>query len=441
MTDEARILQGMRDWLPRRNRLRSWVTGELRTTFELFGFEPLDTPALEYGSTLKGKYGEEADKLIYQFIDRGGREVGLRYDLTVPLARVVASYPELPRPFKRYQIAPVWRAERPQRGRYREFTQCDVDIVGATSRLADAEIIAVISAGLERLGFPDYTIRLNNRKILQGVAAELGAEGDRATELFRALDKLDKIGPEGVTAELVERGWNSDTIQRTLEATAVQGTTSDALADLRRRYALNERAIEGIAETEAIVAGLAALGVDDARLRVDLTMIRGLDYYTGPIYEVVVEQPRIGSVSGGGRYDGLIGIFSKQAIPATGGSFGLERIIDVIEDQKLEPAALARTVSEVLVTVFNAETQAASLALARDLRANDIRTEISLIDERLSNQLRSASRRGIPTTIILGPDEVAAGSVVVRDMTTGNQSTIARADVAAIAAAIRSGTT
>src|SRR5215210_6878697 len=206
---QPRALQGMRDFLPERMILRNWVAGQLRGVFESFGFEPLDTPAVEYAETLKGKYGEEADKLIYTFEDRGGRAVGLRYDLTVPLARVVAMYPELPRPFKRYQIAPVWRAERPQKGRYREFWQCDVDTVGTTSVLADAELPMVVATALSRLGFRQYTIRINNRKVLSALAETLGVAGEATLALFRSLDKLDKIGVAGVTAELSERGLST----------------------------------------------------------------------------------------------------------------------------------------------------------------------------------------------------------------------------------------
>jgi histidyl-tRNA synthetase len=431
MANAPRALQGMRDFLPERMILRHWVIGELRSVFESFGFEPLDTPAVEYAETLKGKYGEEADKLIYSFEDRGGRPVGLRYDLTVPFARIVASYPDLPKPFKRYHIAPVWRAERPQKGRYREFWQCDVDTAGVASPLADAECPMVVSAALRRLGFARYTIRINNRKILTALAATLGLEGEAALSLFRSLDKLDKIGVEGVRAELAERGIAADIADRLFAFVETSGTNEQVLRGLRDRLGDDPRAAEGIAELEQIAAALSASGIDESSYRIDLSMIRGLDYYTGPIFETVVEEPKIGSISGGGRYDNLIGLLSGHDVPATGVSIGFERIMDVIEELGLQPAGLARTVTEVLVTVFSQDTLPTSLALARELRDGGVRTEIALTGDKLPNQLRYASRRSIPLVAIVGPDEQAAGTVVLKDMTGGAQATIPRADVVA----------
>jgi histidyl-tRNA synthetase len=428
----------MRDFLPERMILRHWVMGQLRTTFESFGFEPLDTPAVEYADTLKGKYGEEADKLIYAFEDRGGRPVGLRYDLTVPLARVVASYQELPKPFKRYQIAPVWRAERPQKGRYREFWQCDVDTVGTTSPLADAEILMVVAGALGRLGFKQYTIRINNRKVLSALAHELGLEGEAALAFFRSLDKLDKIGVEGVRKELAERGLSQDVTDRVFDFVDATGSNAEVIAGLERRLGGSDLARQGIAELRAVSDALGASGVGEGQYRVDLSMIRGLDYYTGPIFEVVVDEPKIGSISGGGRYDGLIGMFSRQDVPATGGSVGLERIIDVIEDLGMQPAGLAGTVTEVLVTVFSSETQAASLGLARDLRGAGLRVEVALTGDRLPNQLKYAARRGIPAVAIVGPDEVAAGQVMLKDMRSGEQVKLPVGELAARLIARRS---
>lgn len=424
-----RVLQGMRDFLPERMLLRQWVIGQLRGVFESFGFEPLDTPAVEYAETLKGKYGEEADKLIYDFDDRGGRRVGLRYDLTVPLARVAAMYGELPRPFKRYQIAPVWRAERPQKGRYREFWQCDVDTVGTASPLADAEVVMVVASALPRLGFQNFTIRLNNRKVLTALAKSLDVRGEAALALFRSLDKLDKVGVSGVRAELAERGLPGETADRLFEFVETSGSNEAVLAGLRRRLGASALALEGIGELEAIVAALGAGGIADRTYRVDLSMIRGLDYYTGPIFETVVSEPKIGSISGGGRYDNLIGMFSGRSVPATGVALGLERIIDVIEELNLAPAALGRTVTQVLVTIFGPETQAASLGLAAELRAAGVRTEIALNGDRIGNQLKYASRRQIPAAAIVGPDELARNEVVVKDLASGEQQTLPRDQV------------
>ncbi|HEY3111640.1 MAG TPA: histidine--tRNA ligase [Chloroflexota bacterium] len=425
-----RALQGMRDFLPERMILRHWVIGQLRSVFESFGFEPLDTPAVEYAETLMGKYGQEADKLIYRFEDRGGRAVGLRYDLTVPLARVVAMYPELPKPFKRYQMGPVWRAERPQKGRYREFWQCDVDTVGTGSVLADAELPLVVATALGRLGFRQYTIRINNRKVLSALAETLGVEGEATLALFRSLDKLDKIGVGGVKAELSERGLSEEVSGRLFDFVATTGSNDDVLRGLRAHLGAHPRAAEGIAELEQIAAALSASGVPETSYRFDLSMIRGLDYYTGPIFETVVEEPKIGSLSGGGRYDGLIGLLSGRDVPATGTTVGLERIIDVIDDLGMAPTSLRRTVTEVLVTVFGPDTLPASLGLARDLRGAGLRAELALTGDRLGNQLKYASRRGIPFAAIVGPDEQAAGQVLVKNLGSGEQRSLARAAVA-----------
>jgi histidyl-tRNA synthetase len=422
-----RALQGMRDFLPERMILRHWVIGQLRTVFESFGFEPLDTPAVEYAETLMGKYGEEADKLIYRFEDRGGRPVGLRYDLTVPLARVVASYPELPKPFKRYQMGPAWRAERPQKGRYREFWQCDVDTVGTTSVLADAELPMVVATALSRLGFRQYTIRINNRKVLSALAETLGVTGEATLALFRSLDKLDKIGVAGVTAELTERGLSAEVSRRLFDFVETTGSNEDVLRGLRQRLGGHPRAAEGIDELEQIAGALSASGISESSYRFDLSMIRGLDYYTGPIFETTVEEPKIGSLSGGGRYDGLIGLLSGRDVPATGTTVGLERIIDVIDELGMAPASLRRTVTEVLVTVFGPDTLPASLGLASDLRGAGLRAELALTGDRLGNQLKYASRRGIPFAAILGPDEVAAGEVVLKDLASAEQVKLPRA--------------
>lgn len=419
----------MRDFLPERMILRNWVAHQLRTAFESFGFEPLDTPAVEYADTLKGKYGEEADKLIYAFQDRGGREVGLRYDLTVPFARVVASNPELPRPFKRYQLAPVWRAERPQKGRYREFWQCDVDIAGTTSPLADAECLMVVAAAFERLAFKRYTIKINDRRLLTALAASLGVDGEAALGLFRSLDKLDKIGEAGVRDELATRGIAAPIADELFHFMALGGDLGRMESYFATR-GTNATAAAGIAALRTIDEALQASGVGRDSYAFDPSMVRGLDYYTGPIFETSVEEPRIGSLSGGGRYDTLIGMLSGRDVPATGVALGFERILDVIEELGLQPGGLTRTVTEVLVTIFSQETLGESLALARDFRASGLRAELALTGDRLPNQLRYASRRGIPLVAIVGPDELVAGEVVLRDMASGEQTRLPRASAA-----------
>ncbi len=429
---KPQVLRGMRDILPERMGVRQYAIGVLRRTFERYGFQPLETPAMEYAETLTGKYGEEADRLIYQFEDRGGRQVGLRYDLTVPLCRVVASYPEMPRPFKRYQIAPVWRAERPQKGRYREFWQCDVDTVGSSSMLADAELLGVATGALRELGFSEFRIKLNNRKLLVALAECAGVPPEQASGVYRAIDKLEKIGAEAVRAEMQEEGLPEAAADRLLALVQRQDAdTASMLAEVSRELADYPLGVEGAQELAEVMRYAEALGVTPQECQVDLSMVRGLEYYTGPILEAVVERPRIGSIIGGGRYDHLVGLLGGQDIPATGLSFGLERIIDVLEELDMAPAEARQTIAQVLVTIFSPETAGESLRLAQELRAAGVRTEVYLGTDKLGAQLRYASRKGIPFVAIMGPDEVQRGEVTVKAMAgEGGQQCVSRAAVA-----------
>ena len=422
----------MRDILPDRMGVRQYAIGVLRETFERFGFQPLETPAMEYAETLTGKYGEEADRLLYQFEDRGGRRVGLRYDLTVPLCRVVASYPELPRPFKRYQIAPVWRAEKPQKGRYREFWQCDVDTVGSASMLADAELLGVATSALRRLGFASFRIKLNNRKLLVALAEYAGVPPAQAGGVYRAIDKREKVGVEAVEKELLEEGLPLAAARRLLELVQLRSdNATDLLAEVRRQLADYPLGVEGTNELEEVMRYAEALGVTAEECQIDLGMVRGLEYYTGPILEAVVERPRIGSLIGGGRYDRLVGLMGGGDVPATGLSFGLERLIDVLEELEMAPPEVRQRTAQVLVTVFGPETVAESLRLAQELRSAGLRTEVYLGTDRLGAQLRYASRRGIPFAVILGPDEMAQGEVTMKAMTGEGQERVPRAEVGA----------
>jgi histidyl-tRNA synthetase len=426
MKATPQVLKGMRDFLPQRMILRHYVTDQLRLVFERFGFEPLQTPAVEYAETLEGKFGEEADKLIYRFEDRGGRQVGLRYDLTVPLARIVAMYPELVKPFKRYQIAPVWRAERPQKGRYREFYQCDVDVVGSASMLADAEVVTIAYQCLCQLGFTAFRILINNRKILQAVVEKAGVLPQNAPAVWRAVDKWDKIGPEGVRAELATSGLTEDTVRRLFDLLDVGGDATTVLQTLAGRLGGIPVAVEGIRELEEIGRYLNLADVPSRFYQIDPHMVRGLEYYTGPIFEIVVDEPRIGSLSGGGRYDHLIGLLGSQEYPAVGISLGLERLIDVIDELGMAPSDVRSTVTEVLVTVFDQEHLVASLATAASLRANGVKCEVFLGGEKLASQLRYASRKNIPLVVIVGPDELQRGVAVLRNMVNGHQQTVER---------------
>ncbi len=416
----AQILKGFRDFLPSRMILRQWVIDTLKQVFEEHGFEPFDTPSIEYAETLEGKFGEE-EKLIYKFVDKGGRRVALRYDLTVPLARAVAMHRhELVFPFKRYQIAPVWRADRPQKGRYREFWQCDADVVGTDSMLADADCLAVTCRGLQRLGFTRFTVHLNNRKILGAMVTYAGAASHQSVAVFRAIDSLPKVGVDAVRQELEDAKVDVAVIDRILELASLAGDNRQKLEALRQRLSEYPKAQEGIAELSEILDHLEAMGLPDSVVQVDFALARGLDYYTGPIFETVVNEPKIGSITGGGRYDNLIGTFAKQEIPAVGTSFGLERIIDVIEE--LRPSPRKGTVVQVLVTVFREDLLGLSLSLARQLRSTGIHCDL-YYDYRhdIGKQLRYADRKGVPVAIIVGPDEAARGEAIVKVMATGQQ--------------------
>ncbi len=424
---EPRLPRGTRDIVPQKMLLRRYVVRVIERVFERFGFEPLQTPALELAQTLMGKYGPDAEKLIYEARHREGKEeLALRYDLSVPLSRVVAMNPDLVKPFKRYQIAPVWRAERPQKGRYREFYQCDADIVGTSSMLADAEIITMIFTILSELGFREYVTKLNNRKVLTALGEYSGVPPTLLGGLYRSIDKLDKIGREGVREEMVKNQIPAESVAKILDLIALP---VDDLAAWRKQLRDYPTGVGGIQELEEVLKFTREMGVNPARLQIDLTMVRGLEYYTGPIFETVVTEPKIGSLTGGGRYDGLIGLFSKNSLPATGTTVGIERIIDVMEDLQMFPSDLGKTVTQVLITVFDEARRAASLKVAMILRSAGINAEVWYDLDGLGKQMKYAAAKGIPFSIILGPDEAAANAVTLRDMTTGEQWQISEKDL------------
>lgn len=425
---EPRILKGTRDFLPPAMILRQHVIDTLRRTFEQYGFDPLETPAIEYAETFEGKSDAEVDKMIYRFVDHGGRRVALRYELNVALARVAAQYAgELVFPFKRYQMGPVWRADKPQKGRYREFWQCDVDVVGSASMLADAEVLAVVYHSLRNLGFEKFSIRLNDRKVLTGLGLAAGVPPEHTAGLYRAVDKLERDGPVVVRRLLEEEGLPAETADRLLALVQMPGGGPEILAEVGRWFAGIPIGLEGVAEMEELLRHLEALGVPASHYRLDLSMVRGLGYYTGPIFETVVEEPRIGSISGGGRYDGLVGLFGPP-LPATGVSLGLERIVDVITE--LELRKMPRTVVQVLVAVFDSSHVADALQLAQELRRAGIRAEVYLdATAGLGRQFRYADRKGVPFVLVVGPDELAAGQVTIKDLRSGKQYAFARQDV------------
>lgn len=420
--------RGMRDVLPEDARRRQYVMGVVRDVYERYGFEPLETPALENIETLTGKYGEEGNKLIFKVLRRGEHEssgetdLALRYDLTVPLARVVAEHRgQLPKFFKRYQIQPVWRADRPARGRFREFYQCDVDAIGSTSPVVEAEMIAAVTDVLLSLGFREFVVQVNHRAILTGLLEATGIDPSKHGDALVAIDKLDKIGPEKVAAELVSRGIAAGSAERALAAfedpTQVDHLVSQTEAG--RQASANLAAI------------LTLVNATPAQGRVQFTprLARGLSYYTGAIMEIAVEG--IGSLGGGGRYDGLIGMFSGEQIPACGFSLGLERILVVMAEQHMFPAEIQASGPDVLVTIFDQASMTDSLALAGELRHAGLRVELYPEPDKLGKQFKYASTRNAGCVAILGSDERARGEVTIKNMKTGDQASVPRAAVAA----------
>lgn len=382
-------LKGFRDFLPQQARKRQYVIGILKSVFESYGFEPLETPSLEYEEILTGKYGDEGEKLMYKFEDLGKRKVALRYDQTVPLARVVSQYQnELPFPFKRYQIQNVWRAENTQRGRFREFLQCDIDTVGSKSITADAEIIAIVSKVFAKLKFLNYKISLNDRKIFK----------DIPTKAIIIIDKLKKIGLKAVREELSINGMDPEIINKIMDS-----EKSDNL--------------------KQIIESACNLGVKNENITFDPTLARGLDYYTELIIEVEIIGYDAGSVGGGGRYDNLIGIFVNRQIPAVGFAFGFDRVMEAMEQLNLFPAELSMT--KVLVTVFSPDLLNKSSEISSLLRISNINTEIYL-DENISieKQLKYADKKKIPFVIIMGPEELEKHVVQLKDMRTRSQEEI-----------------
>lgn len=419
--------RGTRDLLPAMMHRRLAAMDLIRQSFVAFGFEPLETPAIERIDTLMGKYGEEGDQLIFRILERGegGREgkadLALRYDLTVPLARVMAMNQSIPLPFKRYQIQPVWRADKPQRGRYREFYQCDGDIIGAPGRAADAECLALASDALSRLGFQDYVVHTNDRRLLSALVAAAGA-AELESDVLVAVDKLDKIGVDGVTKELAQRGVPTasiDRLWRLLEAPEDLDRTAEAIGAAAEQPAAELREVFRLA---------AALGARNVRY--DATLARGLSYYTGPVYEVKLTEGNVGTVTAGGRYDGLIGMFSGKPVPAVGVSVGLDRLFVVMEERGMFGDLRTRT--RALVTTFTPDLAAASCTLAGELRRAGQPVETWLGDAgKLGKQFKYAADRGIPYAVVLGPDELAAGKVALKDLRTGQQEQLDRGALAA----------
>lgn len=429
-TVQARLFKGVRDVLPdeliARNRLLQTLVG----VFERYGFGPLETPAMEYLDILLGKYGAEGEKLIYKLAYRDGETLALRYDLTVPLSRVVAMNPELPLPFKRWQVQPVWRADRaqPAQGRFREFIQCDVDTVGTRSMAADAENVAVVHDGIRALGIDDFQVRINNRKLLGGIREWAGLAPEQEADLFRIVDKLDKIGLDGVQEELGKSDLPADPVAKVLDVMQITGSFQEVLGRAESTLSSNERAMEGCSELRQVLDGVGALGVALDRMQIDLYLTRGLDYYTGPIYEVnLTSIERFGSLAGGGRYDDLASLYGNREVPATGVSIGLSRVLAAL--QKLELLEAKKSTSEVLVIRFGDGEISDGLAICTELRAAGIPCEAYYDPDKMKKQFQLAERKGIPIAVLAGPSELEAGNVVLRHLERSEQITVPRAEM------------
>jgi histidyl-tRNA synthetase len=455
--------RGMRDFLPADVRRREYVIGIIKEVYERYGFEPLETPAVENIETLLGKYGEEGNQLIFKILKRGVHEgtgeadLALRYDLTVPLARVVAEYRDkLPKFFKRYQIQPVWRADRPARGRFREFYQCDVDILGSRSMVVEAEICAAVSDVLQRLGFDDYVILLNHREILRGILEASGVKKDKQTDALVALDKVEKIGKDGLRRELVERGVFSEglvdgflgSFGRLAEGHVGPAADNSAITKESREKELdefnaswleelsgfvgqNESGKQGIEAVKRIL-DLSKASPARGRIRFHPSLARGLSYYTGAIIEAGLDTGDFrGSIGGGGRYDNLVGIFLGQDVPACGFSLGLERIIVVMTEREMFPPQLVSSPADVMVSIWNEHSVGESLALASELRSVDLRVDVYPEVDKIGKQFKYASSRDIRFVLVLGDDERVRGEVSLKDMRSGEQRSIKREDLAA----------
>jgi histidyl-tRNA synthetase len=422
---EPRILKGFRDYLPSKMIPRQKMIAAIEQTFQRFGFLPLMTPALEYLEVLTGKYGQEGDQLLYRFQDHGGRDVGLRYDLTVPLARVVAQYPqEVLLPFRRYQIAPVWRAENPARGRFREFVQCDADVVGSADMAADAELVQLGCELLEGLGVQSFRVRINNRKVLSGILSSIGPPSrEEEVGILRTIDKLPKVGKDEALRLLeTENGLSPDRAARLLELVASNGPPREILRGLDAAFKDDPVGKKGVAELLEVVEILEGAGIAD-RVELDLSIARGLAYYTGTIYETfLLDLPGYGSVMSGGRYDELVGVFRGQPVPAVGISLGIDRLLEGLVE--LGVLKTQGAVAPVLVTLFAKETAAYSARVARLLRAAGIGCELYPAAAKIGKQLARASENGQRWVVVAGPDEAARGEVAVKDLKTRTQETM-----------------
>ena len=437
MAQKPSIPKGTRDFSPAEMMRRTYIFETIKSVFRTYGFAPLETPSMENLSTLLGKYGDEGDKLLFKILNSGDYaaglndeqvrtaskicEKGLRYDLTVPFARYVVQHQnEISFPFKRYQVQPVWRADRPQKGRYREFYQCDVDVIGSRSLLNEVELIEIVERVFRKLGIR-VVLKMNNRKILYGIAEAIG-HADKMMDITVAIDKLEKIGLDNVKAELAERGLEQEAIAKLQPILELSGSNADKLAQLREVIGVSETGVKGIEEMTEIFSYVEALGLE-LPIELDLSLARGLNYYTGAIFEVKALDYAIGSICGGGRYDDLTGIFGLPNTSGVGISFGADRIYDVMVGLDLFPEEVNFT-TKVLFVNLGAAEQMASMQIIRTLRDAGIAAEIYPEAAKMKKQMEYANRRMIPYVVIIGSNELAERRATVKNMRTGEQQSV-----------------
>ena len=443
------VPKGTRDFSPLEMGRRNFIFDTIKSVFRKYGYQQIETPSMENLSTLTGKYGDEGDKLMFKILNSGDfwaeaekrnteqsskaltsviSEKALRYDLTVPFARYVVQHQnEITFPFKRFQVQPVWRADRPHKGRYREFFQCDADVVGSDSLLNEAEFVMIYDEALTNLGLKDFTVKINNRKILSGIA-EIIDKADNIIDLTVAIDKLDKIGLEGVTKELLERGFTEADIERIKPIILLQGNNEEKLQQLRNVLSTSTTGLKGCDEIEQVFNYLNLCKLQTAHCELDITLARGLNYYTGAIFEVKTNEAQMGSIGGGGRYDDLTGMFGLKGLTGAGISFGADRIYDVMEELKLFPED-AGQVSQVLICCFDKDGEIYALPLLQQLRASNISAELYPAGAKIKKQLDYANSKQIPNVILIGSEEIQTGMLTVKNMQTGTQEKLMSDDI------------
>ncbi len=457
-TEKPSVVAGTRDFGPEQMVKRNYIFDTIKTTFQKFGFTPLETPSMENLSTLTGKYGDEGDQLLFKLLnsgdylshgsrsnrkrvnqedlDKGEKHLlklisgkGLRYDLTVPFARyVVMHHSEIAFPFKRFQIQPVWRADRPQKGRYREFYQCDADVVGTDSLICEAEIILMINEVLEKLGINDFALKVNNRKILSGIGEAINTPSGKETDLFVAIDKLDKIGVDKVLDELRGKDFTEESLEKLRPLLSPEGGNTERIKTMKTLLSSSETGTKGIEELEEVFEYVAGFGLEETNIDFDFTLARGLSYYTGAIFEVKVNNVSIGSISGGGRYDNLTGVFGLEGVSGVGFSFGVDRIYDVMEELNLFPENQNIT-TQVMLVNFDKEGEKYSLKVLTQLRNAGISCELYPKSTKMKKQMNYANKKNIPFVIMIGSNEMESGQLTLKDMHLGEQHSLSIEDI------------